>query len=49
MRRVKAVKVETEEDRIKRLERNKKARERHWRKTGVGDCTINWMKRNNWL
>jgi hypothetical protein len=32
-----------------RAKRNAKARERHWRKTGVGDGTINWMKQTGWL
>jgi hypothetical protein len=44
-----AVKKETGEQREKRLERNRKARENHWRKTGVGDGTINWMKQTGWL
>jgi hypothetical protein len=26
-----------------------KARENHWRKTGVSNSTINWMKGNNYL
>ncbi len=32
----------------KRLERNEKARERHWVKTGAAGA-IPWMKRNGWL
>ena len=37
-------KIETPEEKRKRLRKNEKARERHWRKTGVSDRTINWMK-----
>ena len=42
-------KPETEAEKAKRLARNKKARERHWRKTGLGDKTIKWMELHNWL
>lgn len=34
---------EPPEARAKRLERNKKARARHWRKTGVSESTVRWM------
>jgi len=37
------------EKEAKRLRRNKKARERHWLKTGVSQSTINWMDKRNWL
>ena len=46
---MKRMKNETEAEKAKRLARNKKARERHWRKTGVGDKTIKWMELHNWL
>jgi hypothetical protein len=36
-------KVETPEQKTARLARNKKARARHWRKTGVSDRTVRWM------
>lgn len=50
MRKKKAAKmVETWKDREKRLQRNEKQRERHWRKTGVGDSTIQWMRKGGWL
>lgn len=42
-------KVEGFEEKQKRLERNRKARASHWRKTGVGDATINWMREGGWL
>jgi hypothetical protein len=32
-----------------RVVANKKRREKHWRKTGVSDATINWMKKEGWL
>lgn len=32
-----------------RQRKNAKARERHWRKTGVSDSTIRWMKDGGWL
>ena len=38
--------VETEEH---KRERRVKARIRHWRRTGVSDRTIDWMKREGWL
>lgn len=31
------------------IERRKKARERHWRKTGVSDRTVAWMKDRDML
>ena len=40
---------ETQQQREKRLARNRKARERHWRKTGVSSGTISWMKAGGWL
>ena len=40
---------ETPEQKAKRLERNRKARERHWLKTGVSVSTVNWMKERSWL
>ena len=42
-------KIETPEQRDKRLRKNQKARERHWRRTGVSDRTIQWMKDTNQL
>jgi len=39
---------EVERDK-KRLLRNQKARERHWRNTGVSQSTINWMKQTGKL
>lgn len=42
-------KPESPEQKAKRLERNRKARARHWRKTGVSESTINWMRNQNWL
>lgn len=42
-------KIETPAEKEKRLKRNKKARERHWRKTGVGDATIKLLDYYNWL
>jgi len=32
-----------------RLEKNQKARARHWQKTGVSDKTIAWMRTNGML
>jgi hypothetical protein len=47
---MKRTKTETNAEKAKRLEKNKKARERHWRKTGLyGDKTIKWMELHNWL
>jgi len=40
---------ETEEQKQKRLQKNRKARERHWKKTGVSEATIKWMKDTGWL
>ena len=49
MRMKRQHKEETPEQEAKRKERNQKARERHWRKTGVGSGTINWMRDHNCL
>jgi hypothetical protein len=46
---MKKPKVETEEEKKKRLNKNRKAREAHWKKTGVSSNTINWMKDYNFL
>ena len=32
-----------------RLKRNERARERHWRNTGVSTDTVKWMKENSFL
>ena len=45
----KKVRIETVEEREKRLAKNKKARAAHWRKTGVSEKTIKWMDDLNWL
>lgn len=42
-------KPESFEERQARLEKNRKARERHWRKTNVSERTIKWMKDTGWL
>jgi hypothetical protein len=47
MKPIKVTKKETEKE--KRLRKNKKAREQHWRKTGVSEHTIKWMKDSGWL
>lgn len=33
----------------RRAARNRKARERHWRRTGVSSATVDWMKRTGQL
>jgi len=40
---------ETPVDKEKRKRRNRNARERHWRNTGVSSNTIDWMKQTGWL
>jgi hypothetical protein len=40
---------ETPAERAKRLERNKKARARHFRKTGVSEKTLGWLDEHGML
>jgi len=42
-------KAETEKEKAARIERNKKARANHWKKTGVSQSTINWMREGGFL
>jgi len=41
--------LSNQEKESKRLQKNRKAREKHWRKTNVSESTINWMKKTGWL
>lgn len=45
----KTPKQETEQEKLKRLERNRKARARRWLKTGVSEYTVRWMSRSGML
>ena len=49
IRRMRRSEYETPEETRKRVERNKKARARHWTRTGVSEATVRWMEREAML